>query len=206
MTGYKVYVLFDGYSTIQGNIQTANCTCSLITGPKNVIVDTMTPWDGARLLEALDHHNLKCEDVNYVVSTHGHADHVGNNNLFLNGMHVMGHSIFKHNTFYDHNFEEKPHYYIDNDNVSVFASPGHTLDHVSVRVKSEDMGVVIIAGDLFEKEDDVFDAEIWKAAGSEAPSLQVLHRKKVLLEAAYIIPGHGPMFKVTDEMRQTVNE
>ena len=30
-------------------------------------------------------------------------------------------------------------------------------------------GVVVIAGDLFEKEEDLTDDKIWKEAGSEVP-------------------------------------
>jgi len=36
----------------------ANCTCTLIKGPKNVIVDTMTPWDGDVILAGLAQHGL----------------------------------------------------------------------------------------------------------------------------------------------------
>ena len=60
-----------------------------------------------------------------------------------------------------------------------------------------------IVGDLFEKEEDLADPEIWKSAGSENPELQIKNRSKVLHEADYIVPGHGPMFKVTDEQRKS---
>ncbi len=44
--GYEVCVLSEGYSYFDNDsVMTANCTCTLIKGPKNVIVDTMTPWD-----------------------------------------------------------------------------------------------------------------------------------------------------------------
>jgi len=54
---------------------------------------------------------------------------------------------------------------------------------------------------LFEKFEDLTDPEIWKSAGSENEELQIKNRAKVLLEADYIIPGHGPMFKVTEDHR-----
>ncbi|XP_063216480.1 metallo-beta-lactamase domain-containing protein 1 [Bacillus rossius redtenbacheri] len=204
MSAYRIHVLFEGYSTLQEHVQIANCTCTLITGQKNVIVDTMTPWDGARIFEALRVRSLKCEDIDYVVSTHGHADHVGNNNLFLNATHIVGTCIFKCDKFYNYDFDGGNPYPLDGGSVCVFATPGHTLDHVSVLVRTEDLGVVVVAGDLFEKEEDVFNPEIWKASGSADQCLQVQHRNKVLLESDYIIPGHGPMFKVTEGMRDTV--
>ena len=33
------------------------------------------------------------EDVDFVVSTHGHSDHLGNNNLFLAAKHIVGQSV-----------------------------------------------------------------------------------------------------------------
>lgn len=58
-------------------------------------------------------------------------------------------------------------------------------------------------GDLFEKEEDLQDESIWLVhAYSEAPKLQEINRNKILQLADYIIPGHGPMFKVTNEMKR----
>ena len=53
--------------------------------------------------------------------------------------------------------------------VKVFATPGHTLDSVSVVVVTgnKEQGTVVIAGDNFEKEEDLEDPELWKSAGSE---------------------------------------
>lgn len=51
--GYEVHVLHTGYSgtTDQGMI--ANCSCTLIRGRHNVIVDTMTPWDKDRIISGM---------------------------------------------------------------------------------------------------------------------------------------------------------
>lgn len=45
MMSYEVHILSSGYSVVENNHMLANCTCTLIKGPKNIIVDTMTPWD-----------------------------------------------------------------------------------------------------------------------------------------------------------------
>ena len=75
----------------------------------------------------------------------------------------------------------------------MFASPGHTLDSVSVKVVTED-GVIIVAGDTFEKEEDIDDETIWKLAGSEDEQQQMKSRNDILALADFIVPGHGPMF------------
>lgn len=49
------------------------------------------------------------------------------------------------------------------------------------------------------------DESIWMVdAGSEAPKSQEINRNKILQLADYIVPGHGPMFKVTKEMKERV--
>ena len=92
-----------------------------------------------------------------------------------------------------------------NNEVEVFATPGHTLDSVSVKVKSADQGVIVIAGDLFEKFEDLKDDSIWKDAGSEDPELQAKNREKVLKMADFVIPGHGAMFPVSKSMLSNVS-
>lgn len=50
----EVIVLFEGYSTqIDSFVMDANCSCILIKGLKNIIVDTMTAWDKDEILEGL---------------------------------------------------------------------------------------------------------------------------------------------------------
>ena len=99
MSDSQVNVLFDGYSIISedGKIMKANCTCTLIQSKGlNIIVDTMTPWDKDKILSELKNkHDLEPSQINYVVSTHGHSDHVGNNNLFLDAVHIVGKSVSK---------------------------------------------------------------------------------------------------------------
>lgn len=200
MSNYQVFVLHEGYSTTTSTGMLANCTCTLVTGNKNIIIDTMTPWDKDLILQKLNIHGLAPKDINYVVSTHGHSDHCGNNNLFLEAVHIMGFTIFHKNFFENFNFETQGHFKID-DYVSVIPTPGHMLAHVSVSVQTVTKETVIIAGDLFENEEDIFNDNIWKSAGSENEKLQQESRKKILGIADYIIPGHGKMFKVTNEMR-----
>jgi len=47
---YEVHVLYDGYSKMTDEGMVANCTCTLIKGPKLIIVDTMTPWDKEKII------------------------------------------------------------------------------------------------------------------------------------------------------------
>ncbi|XP_055595029.1 metallo-beta-lactamase domain-containing protein 1 [Uranotaenia lowii] len=199
----------------------ANCTCTLIKSPDcNVIVDTMTPWDGDLLLQKLQEHGLTPDDIDWVVSTHGHSDHLGNNNLFLKARHMVGTSISQRNRYFIHDFNNAP--YSLSSGIEVIASPGHTLSCVSVLVhrgsilltepkqqqpeqpEPEPTGTIAIVGDLFERREDIEQPALWMEAGSEDPAAQRKNRARVASLADVIVPGHGGPFPVNQMMRDTL--
>lgn len=193
---YEVIVLFDGYSDVADNGYRSNCSCTLIKSPtNNIIVDTMTAWDGEKLISKLQEHDLECSDINYVICTHGHSDHVGCNYLFTNAyIHIIGYCISNNDLYLECNFKDGEEYVI-NDYIKIIPTPGHTLQDVSVLVDTN-QGIIAITGDLFENEKDLVDDSIWKNAGSDSEELQLINRAKILEMADWIVPGHGPMFKV----------
>lgn len=192
---YKVKVLFDGFSKAVSGGTLANGTCTLVTGPHNIIVDTLTAWDGEKLIKALQDNNMSTKDINWVVCTHGHSDHIGCNYLFPFAKHVVGYCISEKEFYSDHDFASGNELIID-EYVKIVPTPGHTLQDVSVIVCTSDKGVVAITGDLFENERDINDDSIWKAAGSDNEKLQTENREKIMKIADWIVPGHGQMFQV----------
>ena len=196
---YKVSVLLLGYGyTDADNRYRADGTCTLITGNgKRILVDTGSPHDKERLLEKLKQHSVSPQEINYVVCTHGHVDHVGNLNLFDNAVQMVSHDILLEQDIYadqpDENFKEGAPYSIDGENIQVISTPGHTSQDVSVIVRGvTGFGTVVVCGDLFEHEDD---ENLWREF-SECPDKHRESRQKVLEIADWIIPGHGKMFEV----------
>lgn len=58
---------------------------------------------------------------------------------------------------------------------------------------------------MFEKEEDILTPSIWKSLGTpELLKSQSVMRSRIINLADFIIPGHGPMFRVTDTMREIV--
>lgn len=211
----EVIVLNEGYSYMEkddDSVMIANCTCTLIKSHDcNIIVDTMTPWDGDLLLQKLQENRLTPDDITWVVSTHGHSDHLGNNNLFLKAKHIVGTNISQRNRYFIHDFTSAP--YRLSDTIEIVATPGHTLSCVSVLVRGSNLAspsdptgstgaTVAIVGDLFERRDDIADSALWLDAGSEDPQAQRRNRFRVATGADYIVPGHGPLFGVDQAMRE----
>ena len=194
---FDITVLIQGYSyTDEKGQYRATGTSSLIIGEVNVLVDTGGPWDKEMLLQKMKEAGVKPEGIHYVVCTHGHSDHVGNLNLFLNATHIVGFDINKKDSYFEHDFKGGKVYNLHKDEIIVLPTPGHMHNDVSVIVKNvKGLGTVAVCGDLFECEDD---GEAWKEI-SEWPDEQLKNRKKIKEKVDYIIPGHGPMFKVKRE-------
>lgn len=55
---------------------------------------------------ALESHDITPENIHYVISTHGHSDHIGNNNLFLMAKHIVGFSVSFKDEYYTHPFDK----------------------------------------------------------------------------------------------------
>lgn len=56
----EVIVLYDGYSVMTGKDQmSANCSCTLLKGLHNVVIDTMTAWDSQKIITGMYYHTVK---------------------------------------------------------------------------------------------------------------------------------------------------
>lgn len=194
---HEVVVLIPGYSrwTREGK-QRAGGTVTLIKGTPNVIVDTGAPEQQQELLSALAGQGLGPEDIGWVVLTHGHLDHVGNNNLFPRATFVLESDISRNGEYWTHEFDRAP-LQIENTAggapLKVIPTRGHTDHCLSVLVESS-IGRVAVVGDLFGHDGDWVD-NIWHEYTRDR-GLQQRSRDAILATADHIVPGHGPMFRV----------
>lgn len=189
---YSVSVLKVGYSLPQtdGTFR-ADGTITLITGPRTILVDTGGPWDRDFLLITLKERGIVPGDINFVVGTHGHSDHIGNLSLFPSAVIIVGYDISEGDTYRPNKLAEGQAYCVD-EHVSVIPTPGHTAQDVSVQVRGTTAGTVLVAGDLFES---YSDEETWRDL-SVNTAVQEVSRQAVLQTADVIIPGHGLPFRV----------
>lgn len=175
---------------IEGRAGTTNVvgTITLIKSSKDIIVDTGNVGDSKIIADGLSKEGLSFGDIDFVVNTHWHSDHNGNNGFFENAAVIDFHSINKNG-----NFEFWQDEFVVDDDVKVIKTPGHSPQDISVVVKTKN-GTVVVAEDIFEneKDHDGKEAKSWSADWNQ----QLESRKKILTMADWIIPGHGKMFKV----------
>lgn len=191
----EVIVLQEGYGfTDDSNVYHASATCTLVVaGNFKVIVDTGGAWQKEKILEKLCQNNvIDTSEINVVVGTHGHSDHVGNLNLFPCAKQIVGYDINIGDCYEENDLSKGSAYTLLKNRIEVIATPGHMHHDVSVIVyNANSLGTVGIVGDLFECEND---EDVWRSM-SEFVEQQEKNRAKILELCDYIVPGHGAMFK-----------
>jgi glyoxylase-like metal-dependent hydrolase (beta-lactamase superfamily II) len=129
MKRYEVVVLKPGYATWVGpSQQRADGTITLVKGACNLMVDTGGPWDREAILRGLEGEGLAPADIDYVICTHGHSDHVGNVNLFPHATLIISFDICNSDLYTFHPFAEGRPYKIDDevDVIRRLATPSRT--------------------------------------------------------------------------------
>lgn len=184
-----------------GTILDAHSSVILIQSQdKNIIVDTGFPGDEQNILDGLAKLSLVPEDIDIVINTHLHIDHLGGNHLFESAC------------FYVHDKEQSTNLptgcvirvvngsqQID-ENISIIHTPGHTPGCISVVIKnlpsefSSKEDTIVCAGDALPLRANYLG---WLPPGinfNREIALESL--KKITGQAQWVIPGHDRPFKV----------
>lgn len=192
----ELKILIQGYAREEDDVEKASSSTVLIKDSgKSIVVDP--GMNKPLLLETLKKEGLTPKDIDYVILTHTHTDHMLLTALFENAKVVDTFSIHTFDgTTVDHEG------FVPDTNIKLLNTPGHDFAHMCVIVETEDKGTVVIAGDVFwwaDDEEQKTDNE--RLMSKEDPYMRdeaklKESRKKVLELADYVIPGHGKMFKV----------
>lgn len=190
----KVTVLIEGYAReLESGWQATSSTTLIEDNNRKILVDPGINRE--LLLLKLGENNLALSDIDIVFLTHYHPDHsflasVFENSLFLDGT-----------TVYQGDLETEYEETIPGTNIKVVPTPGHTMEHCSLLVETND-GIIAVAGDVFwwgDNEDlNTKDAET--LLKRDDPFVQnekelIKSRQELLKIADWIIPGHGQMFR-----------
>uniref|UniRef100_A0AC35TSG3 Lactamase_B domain-containing protein n=1 Tax=Rhabditophanes sp. KR3021 TaxID=114890 RepID=A0AC35TSG3_9BILA len=183
MTSIVVRQIVVGYVRESGNNKTqASGSVTIIeSGNRKLLVDCGNPYHSQDLISKLNNLNIVPEQITDIIITHNHIDHCGNLGLFKNS---------KTRTHFEQ-FEE-----LEKEmNIKICRLQCcHSNNDTYVVVNN-----ILVAGDLFENENDILDETEWIGQ-----SLNVNHhrlQRLLILEEhniTFIIPGHGIGFSVND--------
>ncbi|MFA6963850.1 MAG: MBL fold metallo-hydrolase [Patescibacteria group bacterium] len=188
----EVKVLIDGYDhEIEGGWIASSTTTLIKLDNKNIVVDP--GCNRARLISSLAENNLKTGDIDFVLQTHNHTDHILLSGIFENAKIVTPTELYDNDrqTYYDGQ--------VLGLDLEIIKTPGHSGDSRSFIVKVEGK-TYAVAGDLFwwvDGEGQKIDREsLANHPDPYAKDIELLkkNRQKILDLADFIIPGHGKMF------------
>lgn len=167
------------------NILEAHSTSTLIrAGDRLIVVDTSSRYLRPAIKSSVRDLGVFLKDVDTVVLTHCHHDHVENLDLFPNAKVYIHEGSeeeipFKHETVTeDMDIAE---------GVRLVHTPGHTPDSMSVFVKADRNYVV--AGDAVPLEDNIRKKVPPRL--NYDPDLAMQSIKSIVRFADVIVPGHG---------------
>lgn len=187
----KIRVLIQGYAKQIESGWLASSAVSLVqSNNKNIIVDP--GCNRGKLIEELSENGFKTADIDFVLLTHGHTDHALLTGIFENA------KVLNNEEIYDNDEQIKHNNKITETDLEIIQTPGHSDDHCSLLVKTNE-GVYVIAGDVFwwmDNEEQKIDINKPDQAHPADMEKLIESRKKLLEIADYIVPGHGKTFKV----------
>jgi len=187
----KVKILLKGYFKWTGlNKFKASSTVVLIKDQdKNIVFDTGSIEEEGLLNRHIRMKWLTPEEVDILIISHYHFDHIGNIHLFKNAEIIDSNKRYLKGVSSYGLFNLLKSKIKLTENVTLYKTPGHTSDSISLLVKTK-KGMIGITGDLFVKHQKENVLHIENKAQFKR------YRKKIIKKCDYIIPGHGDIFKV----------
>lgn len=185
-----VRIVCEGYLRREnGIVLEAHSTSALVTsGRLLVLVDTSSREQRPRLLEGLRALDIEPNDIEVVVNTHLHHDHVGNNDLFPRAL-----KLARREEGPGPESEAVGGDRVLGPGVRLLHTPGHTRGSMSVVVEADDARYVI-AGDALPTRDNY---ERWVPPGINYDADTALRSmRRIVDEAEMVVPGHGAPFPV----------
>ncbi len=173
-------------------LQASSTVTLVIDGDYKIIIDTGILGDGEKIQRGLTDFKLSFKEIDLVINTHLHGDHIGNNALFSKAKFIAHENEFPAKL---KNVEVISGEYKLNKNINLIETPGHTPGCISVViVNPEDNRTYVISGDALPLKDNYLE---WVPPGiNYNPNIALESMKKIIDIADIIIPGHDKMFSI----------
>jgi len=168
----------------------------------DVLVPEMAPEDNLETrLADLD---VRPTDIDYVVNTHLHFDHAGNNDLFERATFFVQREHYdfaRDNEMFPNQYWNLPklkYELLDGETelfpgLEVILTPGHAPAHQSVMVRLPDSGNMVVCGDAVYTQDN-FDYDSWGGQADPETAAQSGAKLKRIADEqnALLLFGHDP--------------
>ena len=168
----------------------------------DVLVPEMAPEDNLETrLADLD---VRPTDIDYVINTHLHFDHSGNNDLFEKATFFVqrehydwadGNEMFPNQYW---NLPKLKYELLDGETelfpgIEVILTPGHAPAHESVMVRLPESGNMVVCGDAVYTQDN-FDYDSWGGQADPVAAAESGAKLKSIAAAenALLLFGHDP--------------
>jgi N-acyl homoserine lactone hydrolase len=204
VTGYLIRLPGDELALVDTGMSRLHVDDPDLTwrGTKNAdsLRPVMRPEDS--LLYRLSQLDIEPGDIDYVINTHLHFDHAGNNDLLANATFYVQrdqYELAKDNPSYPNQYWNLPtlsYALVDGeadlfDGVSVIPTPGHTVGHQSVLVHLPTTGALILCGDAVYCQEN-YDHDTWESQADPTTARQSALdlRERAEAEQATMFYGH----------------
>lgn len=205
MPSLEVILQGFGLGTDQGRL--GFCTVTLIRGTRNILVDAAHVGRRDLLLTKLKEHNVQPNDIDIVVLTHSHWDHILNIDLFPNAQ-VLIHPLEREYAKAPRESDWATPRYTSlilesmqlkevkegdeiDDGVTVLDTPGHTRGSIALLVRTE-QGIAAVTGDAMHSSWSALSGQprlvFWDLAQGQESIRKILDR------AQFYYPGHDRPF------------
>ena len=162
-----------------GRILDARSSVTLIKGGRHkIVVDSGLSGEEEPLCRALEKLGIKPEEIDYIVNTHSHPDHCGNNHLFSHAKVLAA--------------KEGD---VIAPGVWVLATPGHSMDSISVVIETE--MVIVISGDALPTLGN-FLKKVPPALYVDR-DLATASMQRIMALADFVVPGHDFPFSIREK-------
>ena len=166
-------MIYEGKLVREGSriLEASSSVTFIKTERHSIVVDTSSRDKRDVIVKGLEKLNISPRDIDIVINTHSHWDHVGNNELFKNA-EVINYENYR-------SLKDKE--------IEILETPGHTWDSISVVY-----GDYIVVGDAAPLKDNIIKEVAPGINVDRELALNTLRRIKSL--GKHIVTGHDGIY------------
>jgi hydroxyacylglutathione hydrolase len=184
-----------------------NCNSFLIDGPFKILIDPGHQHLFPELRNSLDAINVRIEDIDLIIATHMHPDHIEAAQSFSSlstmvAIHETEYRYFRERAASFHNFTIKPDFFLTEGilktggaELEVIHSPGHSPGSICLYWPSHK---ALFAGDV------IFEQGVGRTdlLGGNGEQLKKSIGRLSSLDLELLLPGHGDIIRGRDNIER----